>query len=207
MTRSLTAFVVVMVVSAGAASGQTVSNVWASQQPSGEVRVVYDLSGGTPPLYARLEASSDGGTNWAVPVNSLSGNGITAPVTPGLGKVIVWNAMADWPGQVTSRMSFRVSVSQTPPLTAPVLISPGSTSTNSNTTFVWNAVNGADSYRIIIRKGSRTVVDRTVTETSFTTWLPNSYYYWSVTAASQGQYGPASAAKGVFVYTVTIIEI
>lgn len=99
----------VLMLGAGLVLGQTVSNVRASQQPSGEVRVVYDL-GGTSPLYSRLEASLDGGTNWTVPVNSLSGNGIAVPVSAGLGKVIVWNAMADWPGQITSRMQFRVSV-------------------------------------------------------------------------------------------------
>jgi len=118
---------VVLVFGATAATGQTVSNVRASQQASGEVRVVYDLSGGVPPLYAQLEASSNGGTNWTVPVNSLSGNGIAAPVSPGAGKVIVWNAMADWPDMVSSRMRFRVTVSDTPPApTGMALIPAGS---------------------------------------------------------------------------------
>jgi len=118
------AAILVLMLGAGSALGQTVSNVRASQQPSGEVRVVYDLSGGVPPLYAQLEASTNGGTNWTVPVTSLSGNGFTPPVSPGQGKVIVWNAIADWPGQVTSRMRFRVSVSQTPPAPAGMALIP-----------------------------------------------------------------------------------
>ena len=96
----------------------TVSNVNAVQvqDGTGAVRITYDLANpGGEPVYIGVEGSADSGATWTVPVNTLSGNGWGQGVTPGTGKVIVWDAQADWPGQVSATMRFRVTASGTPP--------------------------------------------------------------------------------------------
>jgi formylglycine-generating enzyme required for sulfatase activity len=73
------------------------------------VDISYDLAApGMSAVPMRLEVSSDGGTTWAVHVNTLSGD-IGDNVTPGSGKTIVWNAGADWPNSYSSQMRFRVT--------------------------------------------------------------------------------------------------
>jgi hypothetical protein len=174
------------------------------------VEITYDLADpDSATVTVTLEVSSDGGQTWAVPATTLKGTGILPAVKPGKGLTIDWNAPADWPGQYSTQMKFRVRASDGVALVAAVLISPGGVTGSKYPTFVWNPVSGADSYRIIITRNSQTVVDSTVTETSFTPTLPlpNATYYWSITAASQGQYGPASVARRLIVFYQIVIEI
>ncbi len=74
------------------------------------VEVTYSLTDpGFGTVKVALQASSDGGTTWTVPVISVSGDVGTVPlisaVTP---KKIVWNAGNDWPQSYTSQMLFRI---------------------------------------------------------------------------------------------------
>ncbi|MCU0778819.1 MAG: SUMF1/EgtB/PvdO family nonheme iron enzyme, partial [Akkermansiaceae bacterium] len=94
-----------------------VSNVRAAQNGSTrEVLINYDLSlSGAASTYVSLQVSSNGGGTWLVPANTLSGNGIGSGVTPGKGKLIVWNAMTDWPGQLSPQTRFKVTASDYAP--------------------------------------------------------------------------------------------
>jgi formylglycine-generating enzyme len=87
-----------------------VSNLSASQRAGTRlVDISYDLAApGMTAVPMRLEVSSDGGTSWTVPVNTVSGD-IGTSVTPGTGKTMVWNAGADWPNGYSTQMRFRVT--------------------------------------------------------------------------------------------------
>ena len=100
--------------SAGAASVQAdavVSNLAAAQRVGTKlVDISYDLAApGFGTVAVTLEASSDGGMTWKVPVASATG-AVGVSVTPGTGKAIVWNAGADWLGNYSTQMRFRVVV-------------------------------------------------------------------------------------------------
>jgi formylglycine-generating enzyme required for sulfatase activity/murein DD-endopeptidase MepM/ murein hydrolase activator NlpD len=89
----------------------SITNQVAAQRPGTNlVDIVYDLAApGFPTVAVTLEASSDGGTTWTVPVSSVSG-AVGTDVEPGTGKSVVWNAGADWPEGYSSRMRVRVIV-------------------------------------------------------------------------------------------------
>jgi formylglycine-generating enzyme required for sulfatase activity len=87
-----------------------VSNLSASQREGTRlVDLSYDLAApGMSSVPIRLEVSSDGGTTWTVPVNTVSGD-LGTSVNPGTGKTMVWNAGADWPNGYSTLMRFRVT--------------------------------------------------------------------------------------------------
>ncbi|MCX6837318.1 MAG: SUMF1/EgtB/PvdO family nonheme iron enzyme, partial [Verrucomicrobia bacterium] len=87
-----------------------VSNITASQRPGTKlVDITYDLAApGFGAVAVTLEASSDGGATWTVPVTSVTG-AVGAGVTPGTGKTIVWDAGADWPQSYSTQMGFRIT--------------------------------------------------------------------------------------------------
>jgi len=88
-----------------------VSNLTAAQRAGTKlVDITYDLAApGFGSVAVTLEASSDGGATWTVPVASATG-AVGGSVTPGTGKVIVWNAGVDWLGNYSTQMRFRVVV-------------------------------------------------------------------------------------------------
>lgn len=85
-----------------------VSNLTASQRAETKlVDIDYDLASPFGSLAVSLEISSDGGATWTVPASSASGD-VGASVAPGTGKAIVWDAGADWAGNYSEQMRFRV---------------------------------------------------------------------------------------------------
>jgi formylglycine-generating enzyme required for sulfatase activity len=86
-----------------------VSNLTAAQRAGTKlVDISYDLAApGFGSVAVTLEASSDGGATWTVPVASATG-AVGGSVTPGTGKTIVWNAGVDWPQSYSTQMRFRV---------------------------------------------------------------------------------------------------
>src|SRR5687767_7812196 len=76
-----------------------VTNVVALQRTGTKlVDIRYDVADGDgDPLKVRIEISNNGGTTYSVPATSLTGE-IGAGITPGSGKLIVWNAGIDWDG-------------------------------------------------------------------------------------------------------------
>ncbi len=88
-----------------------VGNLGASQRGNGSrlVDITYDLTlPSNASVSVTLEASSDGGATWTVPVTSVTG-AVGMGVTSGTGKAIVWDAGADWPRRYTDQMYFRIT--------------------------------------------------------------------------------------------------
>lgn len=101
----------------GRAGAQTVTNVRAAQRAGTKlVDVYYDLSGGSGPSTVAVAVSDNGGSSYTVPATSLSGD-VGGGVNAGLNKHVVWNAGADWNGQFSQAVRFRITASGTP--TAP----------------------------------------------------------------------------------------
>ncbi len=101
-----------------------ITNLVSVQRPGTFfVDVTYDLiDPDSKNMYIQVEASSDGGTNYLVPMVSLSGD--VGLVTPGLRKKIVWNAWNDWSGNYTTNAKVRLIADDTlsvnpPPTNAP----------------------------------------------------------------------------------------
>jgi sulfatase modifying factor 1 len=86
-----------------------VSNITAAQRPGTKlVDITYNVAApGFATVEVSLQASSDGGATWTVPVASVTG-AVGAGVAPGTGKTIVWDAGTDWPRSFSSQMRFRV---------------------------------------------------------------------------------------------------
>ena len=100
-----------------AISAPVVTNVHGEQRPDTHlVDVYYDLADAdSSSVSVRLQVSADGGDNWTVvPVVNVT-QAVGENVTPGHGKHILWNAGADWDGQVSKAVMFKVMASDTAP--------------------------------------------------------------------------------------------
>jgi formylglycine-generating enzyme required for sulfatase activity len=86
-----------------------VTNLTAMQRTGTKlVDIAYDVAApGFPSVTVSLEISSDAGATWTVPTTSASGH-IGAGVIPGMGKAIVWDPGADWAGNYSTQIRFRV---------------------------------------------------------------------------------------------------
>jgi len=104
-----------IVIAQSAFADSTVTNVRASQRAGTKlVDIYYDLSGGTPPISVAIQASSDAGATYALPVGSITGD-VGANVTAGTNRKITWNAGADWNGQFSAAVKFRITAGGVPP--------------------------------------------------------------------------------------------
>ena len=105
-----------------------VTNLNALQRASGQpVDIWYNLQDtDSATVRVSLQISENGGGNWTVPAQSLSGTGIGDYVVPGPGRHILWNAPADWPGHQSSTVVFRVVVNDDPILGSMAQIPAGS---------------------------------------------------------------------------------
>jgi sulfatase modifying factor 1 len=90
-------------------TGLAISNLVALNRSGTKlVEITYDLDApGFGSAAVTLQASSDGGSTWTVPVTSARG-AVGAGVTPGIGKSIVWDAGVDWPQSYSTQMRFRL---------------------------------------------------------------------------------------------------
>ncbi len=87
-----------------------VSNVTASQRTDGSrlVDIYYNLADADgDPCTVSVQASDDGGANWAVPITAVSG-AVGPGITPGMNKHIVWDCAVDLPGAFGSQYKVRV---------------------------------------------------------------------------------------------------
>ncbi len=93
-----------------AGAAPVVSNIVATQRVGTKlVDVTYDVAGaGMSAVAVSLEISSDGGATFAVPATTVTG-AIGAGVAVGTGKVLTWNAGADWAGQYSAQVRFRIT--------------------------------------------------------------------------------------------------
>ena len=90
------------------AAAPVVSNISAVQRANSRlVDITYDVAADFPTVSVSLQVSSNGGSTFTVPATTLSG-AIGAGVTTGTAKTITWDAGADWSGQYSTQMRFKV---------------------------------------------------------------------------------------------------
>jgi formylglycine-generating enzyme required for sulfatase activity len=90
------------------AAAPVVSNISAAQRANSRlVDITYDVAADFPTVSVSLQVSNNGGSTFSVPATTLSG-AIGAGVTTGTAKKITWNAGADWSGQYSTQMRFKV---------------------------------------------------------------------------------------------------
>jgi hypothetical protein len=85
--------------------------------------------------------------------------------------------------------------SSPPPPVAAMLISPSDKSTDIGTsvTLLWYSVQYAHSYHLVVNNGDTTVIETTVSDTSYTASLaPNKTYYWRIESVGIGDGGGLS---------------
>ena len=96
------------------------------------VDISYDLiDPDSPYVCVSVEASSNGGVAYTVPMVSLSGD--FGYVTPGTGKHLVWNAWTDWAGNYTTNAKVRLVADDT----ASAGVAPPSLTNGIPTSLVW----------------------------------------------------------------------
>ncbi|HPA21279.1 MAG TPA: SUMF1/EgtB/PvdO family nonheme iron enzyme [Verrucomicrobiae bacterium] len=87
----------------------SVSNVRASQRAGTKlVDIHYDVAAGTNRVTVLVQISTNGGSTYAFPASSFSGE-VGAGVAVGIDRLVVWNAGADWDDKVSSAVRFRVT--------------------------------------------------------------------------------------------------
>jgi formylglycine-generating enzyme required for sulfatase activity len=102
-----------------------VSKVRVSQRPgTHKVDIRYDVADADgDALWITVKVSDNGGTTYAVPAASFSGD-FPLVIQPDSGKHIVWDAGADWGGKYSANMRFRLTADDTLPQNM-VWINPG----------------------------------------------------------------------------------
>ena len=71
---------------------------------------IYDLADpDSASLAVTILVSTNGGASYTLPATSFSGTGWGNAVAPGSNKQITWNAGADWSGQYSANVRFRVT--------------------------------------------------------------------------------------------------
>lgn len=87
----------------------TISNVTAVQNlGTTTVTITYDLFDNTTDnILVEPEISGDGGTTWTVATSTLTG-AVGSGVSSGLGKIIYWNALTDYPNQQKDNLQIRL---------------------------------------------------------------------------------------------------
>ena len=95
------------------AADPVVSNITSAQRAGTRlVDISYEVTADFPSVIVSLEISNDGGTTFSVPATTVSG--AIGGVAVGTGKVITWNAGADWSGQYSARMRYKVTATDPP---------------------------------------------------------------------------------------------
>lgn len=89
-----------------------VSNVSSVQRPGTRlVDITYDVADSdSPTVGVAVEVSADSGVTYTVPAESFTGD-VGNGIKPGIGKRVVWDAKSDWPNKYSSKVRFRVLVS------------------------------------------------------------------------------------------------
>lgn len=93
-----------------------ISNVRVSQRPGTNlVDLHYDLAtGGAYPMLVAVAVSTNGGLTYDLPATYFTGD-VGYGVTAGTNKLIVWDAVRDWPDRFSTNVFFRLSASDKPP--------------------------------------------------------------------------------------------
>ncbi len=114
--RAAVMFAAVLISGAmpGWAADPVVSNLKALQREGTKlVDITYDLAADTATVKVTLQISGDGGVTFAVPAVSVTG-AVGPGVSTGAGKALTWDAGADWNGQYSPRVRFKVLADDIP---------------------------------------------------------------------------------------------
>ena len=91
------------------ASDPIISNLSVAQRPGTNlVDITYDLAASSS-VTVSVEIATNWYTRWMIAASNFTGDGFGANVTPGTGRKIVWDAGADWPGQFSTDVWFKVT--------------------------------------------------------------------------------------------------
>jgi len=97
------------------AANPVVSNISAAQRAGTQlVDITYDVTADSPAVRVTLAISSDGGTTFSVPASTMSG-AVGYGVATGTGKLITWNAGADWSKHYSITTRFKVTADDLTP--------------------------------------------------------------------------------------------
>ncbi len=109
------------------AAAPVVSGVSAAQRADTNlVDITYDVSSPSNSLSVTVTVSTNNGVTYDLPATSFSGAGYGSGVTPGTGKQIVWDVGADWYGQYSTSVWFRITADDSGVPAGMVLIPAGS---------------------------------------------------------------------------------
>ncbi len=110
--RSVALFAAVLILGTmpGWAADPVVSNLMAVQREGTKlVDITYDVAADTATVEVTLQISGDGGVTFTVPAVSVTG-AVGLGVSTGTRKALTWNAGADWNGQYSPQVRFKVVV-------------------------------------------------------------------------------------------------
>lgn len=99
----------------GGRAGEGITNVVAAQRlGSTLVDIRYDLATtNANGLFVAVAVSTDGGLSYTLPATHFSGD-VGFGVQAGMNKLIVWDAVRDWPDQFSTNVFFRLTASDVP---------------------------------------------------------------------------------------------
>jgi len=93
-----------------AADPQITGQTAAQRAGTKLVDITYTLTDvDSPAVSVSVEVSTNNGVSYTQPATSFSGSGYGPAVTPGTVKQIVWDAGADWNGQYSAQVWFRLT--------------------------------------------------------------------------------------------------
>ena len=106
------ALILLLAATLAQAAPPVVTNIRAAQLAGTKnVEILYDVSDADGnALTIAVQVSGDAGVSYTIPATALSGH-IGAGVAPGVNRRIVWNAGADWNGQLVGSAKVRVTAS------------------------------------------------------------------------------------------------
>jgi uncharacterized protein (TIGR02145 family) len=109
MKTKIIIFIFLMTTGLSYAQTGSITNVIASQRTDGSmiVDIYYDLAGSNPPYLITVEASFNGGANFN-PISHVSGD-VSAGVTTGTGKHIIWNFGTEFTGSYSVTTQVRIN--------------------------------------------------------------------------------------------------
>jgi formylglycine-generating enzyme required for sulfatase activity len=180
------------------AAAPVVSNISAAQRANSRlVDITYDVAADFPTVSVSLQVSSNGGSTFSVPATTLSG-AIGAGVTTGTAKKITWDAGADWSGQYSAQMRFKV------------IADDGNSAPTISDIAAQTITEGSNTGAIAFTVGDAQTAASSLTlsgSSSNTTLVPNANIVFGGSGANRTvTVTPASSQTGTATITVTVSD-
>ena len=189
-------FEIYLVFSVGAvfAAGPEVTNLVAQQRAGTKlVDIVYDLSDpDSSSLSVSVAVSADNGASYNLPASHFSGSGYGADVTTGTGKQIVWDAAADWNGNYSAQIWFRVTADDS--VTYAVLVPAGSFTMGDTFNDGWTGETPAHGVHVGDFYMDKLLVTKTLWDTVYR-WTTNNGYTFSSTGSGKAADHPVQTVN------------